>query len=62
MQKLIVGSIVLVLVALGWGTQSLGEQASAPRGELRVVDRHPTNWASITWNIFEHLMELDKDG
>jgi peptide/nickel transport system substrate-binding protein len=20
------------------------------------------NWATITWNVFEHLLELDKDG
>jgi peptide/nickel transport system substrate-binding protein len=33
-----------------------------PRGELRMVDKHPDNWASITFNAFEHLVELDKDG
>ena len=34
----------------------------ASRGELRVVDKHPLNWASITYNVFEHLISLDKDG
>ena len=27
-----------------------------------MVDRDPMNWAWITWNVFEHLVELDKDG
>jgi ABC-type transport system substrate-binding protein len=57
-----VGSIALLLIALGWGHGSFGEQAPAPRGELRVVDKHPLNWVSITYNVFEHLMDLDKDG
>jgi peptide/nickel transport system substrate-binding protein len=26
------------------------------------VDRHDWNWATIVLNIFEHLIELDKDG
>jgi ABC-type transport system substrate-binding protein len=58
----IVGSIVLMLVTLGWGNSSRGEQAPVPRGELRIVDKHPLNWASITYNVFEHLISLDKDG
>jgi len=33
-----------------------------PRGELRIVDPGPANWASITLNVFEHLWELDTDG
>jgi peptide/nickel transport system substrate-binding protein len=41
---------------------SVGEQTPAPRGELRIVDKDPLNWAWITWNVFEHLVELDKDG
>src|SRR5215813_3726245 len=61
-QKLVVGSIALLLIALGWGHGSFGEQAPAPRGELRIVDKSPLNWVSITFNVFEHLMELDKDG
>ena len=62
MQNLVVGGLVLMLVTLGWGNQSLGEQAPAPRGELRIVDMHPANWASVTLHVFEHLIELDKDG
>jgi len=30
--------------------------------ELRIVDTHPANFSAITLNVFEHLMELDKDG
>ena len=62
MRKLVVGSIVLVLCTLGWGISGVGQEAPAPRGELRVVDKSPFNWVSITLNVFEHLMELDKDG
>jgi ABC-type transport system substrate-binding protein len=62
MQKLFVGSFILVLCSLGWGTSGVGQEVPAPRGELRVVDKHPLNWVSITYNVFEHLMELDKDG
>ena len=62
MKQRIVGSIVLVLVTLGWGHSSMGESLPASRGELRVVDKHPLNWASITYNVFEHLISLDKDG
>ena len=62
MRKLVVGSIILLLVTFGWGHASWGEQVPAPRGELRIVDRNPINWTSITANVFEHLVELDKDG
>jgi peptide/nickel transport system substrate-binding protein len=62
MKNLVVGSIVLMLVTFGWGNRSLGEQVAAPRGELRIVDKHPANWASVTLHVFEHLIELDKDG
>ncbi len=61
MKQLVVGSIVLVLVTLGWGTKSMEEQVPAPQGELRIVDRHPSNWTYIVLNIFEHLIEFDKD-
>jgi hypothetical protein len=27
-----------------------------------MVDTDPLNWAYITWNVFEHLVEVDKDG
>jgi peptide/nickel transport system substrate-binding protein len=56
------GGIVLVFVTAGWGTMSVGEQMPAPRGELRIVDTNPQNWAWITWNVFDHLVDLDKDG
>ena len=62
MKKLVVGSIVLVLVTVGSGDRSMGEQRPAPRGELRVVDPHPLNWAWLVYNVFEHLMELDPEG
>jgi ABC-type transport system substrate-binding protein len=62
MQKLVVGSLVLLLLTLGWDGRSVGEQVSAPRGELRIVDKHPWNWVWITFNVFEHLMESDKGG
>src|SRR5262249_30966554 len=62
MKHLVVGSIILGLATCGWGTRSMGEPPPVPRGELRVVDRHDSNWATIVLNIFEHLIELDKDG
>jgi peptide/nickel transport system substrate-binding protein len=62
MKKFVLGGIVLILVTVGLSTMSSGEQMPAPRGELRVVDTAPMNWATITWNVFEHLVELDKDG
>jgi ABC-type transport system substrate-binding protein len=62
MRKLACGSIVLVLMTCGWGTHSFGQQVPAPRGELRIVDTHPGNWAAVTLHVFEHLIELDKDG
>ena len=62
MKKFVVGGIVLALVTRGWAAMSVGEQISAPRGELRIVDMHPANWASVTLHVFEHLIELDKNG
>jgi peptide/nickel transport system substrate-binding protein len=62
MKSLFVGGIVLVLCTLGWGTSGFGQERPAPRGELRIVDKHPWNFAWITFNVFEHLMDLDKDG
>ena len=62
MKQRVVSSIVFVLVIFGWGDSSFGDQVPAPRGELRIVDTHPANWASMTIHVFEHLMELDKDG
>jgi peptide/nickel transport system substrate-binding protein len=62
MKQLIVGSTVLVLLTLGWGSRGVGEEVPAPRGELRVVDKAPKNWGFITGHIFEHLVEISKDG
>ena len=62
MQNLVVGSIVLTLVTLGWSNWSLGEQVLAPRGELRIVDKNPKNWVSMVFSVFEHLVEVDKEG
>ena len=56
------GSIALILGLLTWGSGGVGQEAPTPRGELRIVDTDPLNWAWITWNVFEHLVELDKDG
>lgn len=55
-------TLMLVLTALaGIGPAGAGE-APAPRGELRIVDYNPRNWVSIVYNVFEHLMEADRDG
>src|SRR5439155_9578103 len=50
------------LCLLVGSTSSIGEQPTAPWGELRIVDKSPLNWVWITLNIFEHLITLDKDG
>jgi ABC-type transport system substrate-binding protein len=62
MQRLFIASIVVILGALGWGTSVVGQEVPAPRGELWIVDKNPQNWAFIAWNIFDHLVEIDKDG
>lgn len=62
MHKYLIGSIVLLLVTGGWGARSGGQEVATPRGELRVVNRHLANWAWVTWNVLEHLIEVDKDG
>lgn len=61
MKKLVVGSVVFMLVTLG-SSSGFGEQVPAPRGELRIVDKHPQNWVWIVYNVFEHLFDFDKDG
>src|SRR5262249_32656751 len=35
--------------------------ADAVAGELRIVDSHRYNFMTIVYNVFEHLMDLDKD-
>ena len=62
MQNLVVGSTVLMLITLGGISGSFGEQRPEPSGELRIVDKNPLNWVWMTLNVFEHLIELDKDG
>ena len=62
MRKIFTGGILLLIVALGWSDESLGQKTPAPRGEVRIVDKHPFNWIWVTMNVFEHLMEVDKDG
>ncbi len=61
MRRFIIGSLVLALAILGWRAETFGQKVPPPRGELRIVDTHPLNWAWITWNVFEHLIEVDKD-
>ncbi len=62
MKRLVVVSLVLMLVSLGWGNSGFGEQLPAPRGELRIVDKDPWNWVWIVWHVFEHLVEVDRNG
>jgi ABC-type transport system substrate-binding protein len=62
MYKRIAGVIVLGICILGWSNGGFGQEVPAPRGELRIVDKDPQNYASIAWNIFDHLVEIDKDG
>src|SRR5215472_10898379 len=53
---------LLVLVGLAWTHPSLAQKPPAPRGELRIVDKAGGNWSNITFNVMDHLVELDKDG
>jgi ABC-type transport system substrate-binding protein len=62
MRRLVAGSLILGLSILGWGAGGFGQGVPRPRGELRIVDTAPGNWASITPNVFERLVELDKAG
>jgi len=62
MKQRIVGSLVCMLLTLGWGGPSVGEQRPGPLGELRIVDKSPVNWISLTLSVFEHLTEADAEG
>jgi ABC-type transport system substrate-binding protein len=62
MHKLMLGSIILMLCPVVGHADSFGETVPPPQGELRIVDKNPRNWIFITFNVFEHLMELDQDG
>ena len=61
MKQLIIG-LASILVSLGWGACGFGQGVPTPRGELRIVDKSPVNWISMTFNVFEHLMEADSKG
>jgi peptide/nickel transport system substrate-binding protein len=52
----------LTLGVLVWSDGSLAQKVSAPRGEIRVVDKSLLNWTWITLNVFEHLVEPDQNG
>ncbi len=62
MKRLAISGLVLAVVTLAPGGAGWAQQAPAPRGELRIVDKGPLNWAWITWQVFEHLIEYDADG
>jgi ABC-type transport system substrate-binding protein len=62
MRRLVVASLIFALGIPGWTTSGLAQRAPTPRGELHVVDPDPLNWAWITWNVFEHLIETDQHG
>ncbi len=62
MKDLLIGGLVVICSTLGWGSGSVGQEVPAPRGEVRIVDRQDFNYASIVLNVFEHLIEIDKDG
>jgi ABC-type transport system substrate-binding protein len=62
MHKVFVTSIIPVLCTFGWGAGGFGQEAPAPQGEIRIVDKNRRNWVWITLNVMEHLVELDTDG
>jgi ABC-type transport system substrate-binding protein len=57
-----VGLLALALGTLGVATGSFGQKASAPRGEVRIVDKSPNAWGWMVMYTMEHLMELDRQG
>jgi ABC-type transport system substrate-binding protein len=62
MKAVCITGMILLILTLGWGTSSVGLEHPTPRGELRIVDKHPQNYISIVYNVFEHLIEFDADG
>ena len=62
MHKRLVGSMLLVCCALGWGVARTGAQSPAPRGELRIVDNSSFNFVTVVFNVFEHLLDLEEEG
>src|SRR5262249_26162378 len=61
MRTVIVPVILLVSLACG-PPGSLAQPPQVPRGEIHIVDKDPLNWALITWQVFEHLVEFEGDG
>src|SRR4051794_8024727 len=45
----LVGGLVIMLVSLGWGRFSFGQEVPSPRAELRIGDKSPVNWISMTF-------------
>src|SRR5262245_43758523 len=62
MKNLMVGSVIFMLVTLGWSNRSLGEQVPTPRGELRIVDNSSFNFVTVVFNVFEHLLDIEEGG
>lgn len=62
MKKCVMVGIALVLITAGWGTMSVGEQVPAPRGELRIVEKHSQKYISVVYNVFEYLIKFDAEG
>ena len=62
MKNILLRSLVFLFIMCGWGAYSPAQKPPAPRGELRIVDKNPNNWAWITHNTREHLIEFTKDG
>ena len=63
MEKLIVSSIFLLFVTFGWQGSSSGQEAPAPRGELRIVDKRSLfRGRSISRSVVETLMKIDHNG
>ena len=58
----VVAGLVVGLTVLLSGGRGFAGQIPAPRGELRVVETGSALFAWITFNVFEHLIELDQDG
>jgi ABC-type transport system substrate-binding protein len=62
MRPLIVGIVALPLGTLGFATGSFGQKAPTPRGEVRIVDKNPVGWGWVPNYIFDHLMDIDRNG
>ena len=61
-RRAVVVVMVLLTAAFGCKDSARAQTHPAPRGELRIVDRDPANWTYIVFNVFEHLVEIDKEG